>query len=265
MNSKRLLIVFVAVLLASDGWANNTYFTPGDAFFYCEIEQAEWKRLKSGQLKVLKYDRPEYLPFAFCGYSGCEFLDISGLPASFRENVITAIEMMKEKHPTEWITQEDPNGGFFGAPPPKTKVEANKIRVFIYERSFDFSKHRIGLKYNEDWPRWAKDRGYEMNHFKYDFFISDAQAIAESWQFGVDVAPLELKLPQPQRGYVESPVAPNVAKIKFLIAPPIEINSLAYPVEATEHSCYVVTEESVQRLTVDQTKSPRGCWQLSSE
>ncbi|MEL6109304.1 MAG: hypothetical protein AAFU85_25125 [Planctomycetota bacterium] len=261
----RLSLTLCVLLLAPPALANNSYFTPGDAFFYSEIDQSEWGKLQDGSLTVLKYDRPEHLSFAFCGYSGCENLDIRTLPESFRKNLIDAIETMKKTYPSKTVTREDPKGGFFGAPPEKEKVERNKIRVFVYDRSFDFSKHRIALKYNEDWPRWAKDRGYQSNHFKYDFFVATPNAIAESWHHGIDVAPLQVNLPIPQRGYMEEPVVADASKIKILVAPPIKLGSLAYPVGAETHFCLVVTENSVQRLTVDFTTHPKGRWKPTTE
>jgi hypothetical protein len=41
--SRILFVAGICFLLATPCSANNSFFIPGDAFFYFEIDQSEWK------------------------------------------------------------------------------------------------------------------------------------------------------------------------------------------------------------------------------
>ena len=158
---------------------------------------------------------------------------------------------MKRDYPSKIVVRKNSNNGFFGAPPAVENVEVNKIRIFVYDKSFNFSKYRIGLKYNESWRQWADDRGFELKHFKYDYFLTVGDSIADSQRLGPEVAPLRLVSPEPLRGYVETPVTLDPMQIQFLVAPPIELPELGYPDPDTEAKCFVVSDEGVRNLIVD--------------
>ena len=54
MISRTLFVAGLWFSLATPCFANNSYFIPGDAFFYFEIDQAEWEALKSGKLTIVR-------------------------------------------------------------------------------------------------------------------------------------------------------------------------------------------------------------------
>jgi hypothetical protein len=238
--------------------AHNCLFIPGDAFFYIEIDQAEWEALQSGKLSVMKYDRPEELSFMLCGYGGYENLDIANLPDEYRTRLIEAVATMKKKYPTKIVEIDHGNPGLFGAPSGIEKKEVNKIRIFVYDKSLDFSKHRIALKYNESWPEAAVALGLKRETFHYDFFVGSSPGIVESWRMGTDVSPLSVRLPKPGRIYIKEPMKIDPAKVKFLICPPESLSSLCFPPRDSDLECLSVSEDGTATLTVD--KSKKSIW-----
>ena len=221
------LLIFASCLacLPELSWANNSYFIPGDAFFYFEIDQAEWKAFKAGKQSIWKYDRPEHLSFTFCGYAGYENLDLGDLPDDFRKRFIESVDTMKKSFPTKIEEREVPNG-FAPGLIEKEQFELNKIRIFVFNKDFDFSRHRIGLKYNESWPDFAVKKGYEREHFRYDFFIATPQAIVESWRMGSEVPALQIEFPEDDKGYVKKPIKFDADKFQLLVAPPVSLRAL---------------------------------------
>ncbi|HBE66760.1 MAG TPA: hypothetical protein DDW52_01295 [Planctomycetaceae bacterium] len=257
----RVLIVAVSwLLLATPCSGNNSYFIPGDAFFYCEIDQSEWKALKSGELSVLDYDRPEELSLAFCGYAGYKRLDVSNLSKSFRGRLIKAIAVVKEKYPTKMVEIDHGTPKFFGDPAGIEKKEINKLRIFVYNRSFDFSQYRVGLKYNETWAESGVQLGFARDHFRYDFFIPTSQGMTESWRMGSAVSPLSVQLPESDRGFVTDPMKIEPSKVTFLVCPPVSLNALCFPPRDSELECLAVSEDGQRRLISDASKTLRSPW-----
>ena len=253
-----LLSIGVYVSLALPCFANNCYFIPGDAFFYFEVDQAEWEDLESGKLSIMDYDRPEGMPFFLCGYVGYEKLDIGNLPDEYRAQLIKAVGMMKEKFPTKVIEIDHGEPNLFGAPSGIEEKEINKIRIFVHNNSFDFSKSRIALKYNESWPEFPVKLGHTKKHFRYDFFVPSAKGIAESWKMGADVNPLAVTFPDSDRGYVTIPMKIDPTKIKFLICPPTSLTSLCFPPRDIDFECFVVSQDGIVSLSNDKTR--RSVW-----
>lgn len=252
---KKIILFFgVCLCLSSQVFANNNFYIQGDAFFYFEIDNSEWKKIENSQLQIVEYDRPEILPFMLCGYAGYKKLDISKLPREYRTRITQAIEEMKQQYPTKIQTIDHGKPKFFGSPAGIEKKEINKIRIFVYHRDFDFSKYRIGLKYNESWPEAASAWGHSKEHFQYDFFVNTPKAITESWRFGSNVGPLTKKVPLRR----EDPLELDHSQVKFLIAPPIPLQSLCYPPTKDSFECIVVSPQATKTIEVD--KSPNGIW-----
>ena len=249
-----LLLIGIYLSLSSPLLANNNFYIQGDAFFYFEIDNTEWKQIKNNELLTVEYDRPETLPFMLCGYAGYEKLDVSTLPSIYRKRLTEAIGDMKQRYPTKIQTIDHGPPKFFGSPAGIEKKEINKIRVFAYHRDFDFSKHRIGLKYNESWPEVAKKWGHSKEHFQFDFFVNTPKAITESWRIGSDVGPLTHQTPPNSK----DPLKLDYTKIKFLIAPPISLETLCYPTPSSSFECTVVSHQTTKNIEVD--KSPNGVW-----
>lgn len=258
MMLRTLFAIVSYFSLALPCLANNSYFIPGDAFFYFEVDQAEWKALQTGKLSVMKYDRPEELSFSFCGYAGYENLDLANLPDEYRTRLVEAIATMKKKYPSKIVEIDHGAPGFFGEPSGIEKKEVNKIRIFVCNKSFDCGKHRIALKYNESWPEAGVALGFPRDHFQYDFFVASPQAIVESWRMGAEVPPLSVQFPNSDRGYVKEPMKIDPAKVKFLVCPPEPLSSLCFPPRDSDHECFSVSKDGTKTLTVD--KSRKSAW-----
>ena len=235
------LILFFTT--ASSCCANNNYFLPGDAFFYFEIEQKEWKEFKTGKESVWTYDRPEHLPSMLCGYFGCQKIDLASLSKDYRKRFIEAVDSVRQTFPAKQVEKEFPG---FGAPIKKT-IEINKIRVFVYNRSFDFSQQHIGLKYNESWPDSAP--ASHRPHFQFDFFVNTPRGITESWRMGSLIKPLDVKLPTVGK-LSSTTIEFNSDKHKLLVAPPVSFESLCFPKKNSKHRCFAISKNETQTLTV---------------
>jgi hypothetical protein len=170
--NRTFFAIVIHLSLALPCLAHNCLFIPGDAFFYFEIDQAEWEALQSGQLSVMRYDRPEELSSFFCGYAGYENLDIANLPDEYRTRLIEAVATMKKKYPTKIVEIDHGDTGSFGGPSGIEKKEVNKLRIFVCDKSLDFSRHRIALKYNESWPDAVVALGLKRDEFSVPFLCS---------------------------------------------------------------------------------------------
>lgn len=260
MPTRMLFVTGICFVLATPCAANNSYFIPGDAFFYFEIDQVEWKSLKSGELTVVDYDRPEEMGVTLCGYAGYQKLDLSSLSNQFRGRLIKAIASMKEKYPTRIVEIDHGEPGFFGAPSGIEKKETNKIRVFVYNSSQEFSQHRIALKYNESWAETGVRLGLKRDHFRYDFFVPTPEGITESWRMGSAVSPLKVQLPASDQGYVTAPMKIDSSEVTILICPPVELTTLCFPPRDTKVECFAVSDDGTHRLVNNRTNASKPVW-----
>lgn len=258
--SRILLAAGLCLLVVTPCAANNSYFIPGDAFFYFEIDQKEWKALTNGELTSVDYDRPEEMSFTLCGYAGYKTLDLSGISERFRGELIDAVSSVKKMYPTTIVEIDHGKPTFFGAPSGIEKKEINKIRVFVYNASFDLSKFRIGLKYNESWSDTAVRMGFKKDHFRYDFFVPTPEGIAESWRMGSSVAPFTVALPDSERGYVVAPMTCDPAKVQFVVCPPIPLDALCFPSRDKTIECVAVSQDGRLTLTNNTSKSRSPVW-----
>lgn len=255
---RTFLAVAIHLSLAVSCSATNGYFIPGDAFFHFEIDQAEWKELEGGRLSILSYDRPEELTSTLGGKVGYQNLDIANLPEKYRARFVAAVRRMKEKYPTKIVEIDHGDAKFLLCPSGVERKEVNKIRVFVYNRSFDLSRFRFGLKYNETWPDAGAALGVPKEHFWYDFFVP--QGIGESWRMGSEVSPLAVQLPDDRRGRVTEPMRIDPSEIKFVICPPTPLTSLYDPPRDENLECFVVSREGTATLKND--KSRKHVWNL---
>lgn len=260
MATRILLVAGICILFATPCSANNSFFIPGDAFFYFEIDQSEWEDLKSGGFKIANYDRPEEMSFTLCGYAGYQKLDLSSLSNQFQGRLIQAIASMKEKYPTQFVEVDHGEPKLFAAPSGIEKRELNKIRVFVYNSSHDFSRLRIALKYNESWADTAVRLGFKRDHFRYDFFVPTPEGIAESWRMGSDVSALKVQLPDSNRGYVTDPMKIDSSQVTVLICPPVALHSLCFPSRDTKLECFAVSDNGTVSLVNNRSKGQKPVW-----
>lgn len=257
---RMLSLAAIVVLSAAHCFANNSYFIPGDAFFYFEVDQAEWKALQKGEFTVADYDRPEEMGFTFCGYAGFKKLDLSALTPEHRDRLIKAIALMKESYPTKIVEIDHGKAEFLLSPSGIEKKETNKIRVFVYNASHDFLRNRIALKYNESWAETGVKMGFDRDHFRFDFFVPTPQGMAESWRNGSTVEAFNPILPASSKDSLTTPMKIKSSEVAFLICPPVALTALCFPPRDAELKCYVVSEDKTLTLVNDRGKSRKFIW-----
>lgn len=183
-----LVLIAAAVGLASlpcrTSVANNNLFLPGDAFFPTELTEEDLKRIRgeaSGK-RTFVYSSFDTYEMAFCGDAGYGRVMLEAVDDDFAKNLTATYLDIRKQMPRKFILEEN-NG--------KTNpVEINPIRVLFYSSSFQFPKHSLGLRYNENWVEEAISFGHKRDHLRLCCLINHTDAIERSWRDARVVSPL---------------------------------------------------------------------------
>ena len=164
----------VTLLLVSSAVANNNLFLPGDAFFPTSITKTDLDRMHNQPAgkKQLIYSPLGGYDGAFCGYAGFDKVVIPAVDDAFAERLTTVVKSQL-----------------------KTAKKSDGIGVLFYPKGFAFPKHKLGLRYNENWAEEAVRFGHPKEHLRLCCLIDDSKAVIESWRDAKDVAPLEAIFP----------------------------------------------------------------------
>ena len=195
MLNKSLILscLFFLVSLNTYVQANNNRFLPGDCFFPTTLDQSSIKTLVASDVKDARFTYSRiggYTP-AFCGNFGYQHAKFENLDQKFIENLNEAYSRYRKQCPIEWKKQLSADGT------KEVKVEGNPMRVLFYQDSFEFPKHSLFLRYNENWV----DDLAAFGHGK-DFpsrlccLIEKPEAIVESWRLSKSIPALKSKLPE---------------------------------------------------------------------
>jgi len=74
-------------------------------------------------------------------------------------------------------------------------IETNGIRVLFYPPDFEYPRHHLGLRYNENWVAEAMKFGHPKKHLRLCCLIPGASAMEHEWRDADDVPPLKFELP----------------------------------------------------------------------
>ena len=139
-----LKIAALVLLLASPAYGNETYFLPGDAFFFVRLDQDSTLMLKDQKSTILQYGSKSNGALG-CGYIGYKQIELTNTSAMTKTALVNAFGQFKNEMDDDLKTQlVAPKGGFGAPQPPKLKA---KMNVFIYSSDYDWKKHGIGIQY----------------------------------------------------------------------------------------------------------------------
>src|SRR5207253_2164030 len=75
-------------------------------------------------------------------------------------------------------------------------IETNGIRVMFYPPAFEFPRHALGLRYNENWVAECMKFGHAREQLRLCCLISEAEAVERSWRDADAVPALKAALPK---------------------------------------------------------------------
>jgi len=228
--------LLIATFFAIDAQANNNLFLPGDAFFHCVLNKVSAARLSksSDEPRSFRYSN-EGAEFegAFCGFAGYGFANIEKVDDKFAKNLAKAYAQIRESSGRRWHEIEVDG---------KTKlVESNPAHIFFYNADFDFKKHHIGLRYNEDWIAQVLKFGHSREHMRLCCFVGHKDAAAMSWRDADLVPGLSAVIPNkaPERGRIPTEPITISGNVKAIVLPPVSLSK------------YFASKESLSLFVVD--------------
>lgn len=173
---------------------------------------------------------------AFCGYAGYWNATIPAVDDSFAKNLDVTYRRVRESQPRE-LNERTVDG--------KTKlIETNGLRVLFYAADFEFPRHALGLRYNENWVEECVRFGHQREHIRLCPLISDADAVERSWRDGPIVPGLNVKPHQPLPATEEEPIVVR-GPVKAFVIGDHTLKQLFQPKRDDYLSIYVVESNRI--------------------
>lgn len=164
--------------------AQNLAFMPGDAFFHFLIDEDLVKSIPAsgGQIKL----RYAVGLVGFGGYAGFARLTINDADPKLAQYLRRVYQDIRAYSPKIVAIS-------VGKDARRQETEMNPAHAFVYNSNVDWSKQRIGLKYNEHWPNLPAEAflGPGRNMFSendyvraevYSPLIKTYDAVVEDWR-----------------------------------------------------------------------------------
>jgi len=236
--------LIVSVICATTCLANNNLFLPGDAFFPTALTKADIESLaaaKTGERTFAYSSFGGYMP-AFCGYAGYAYATIPAVDDELAKNLVLVYGRIRER---------DGQGGNEPVVDGDTKPEETTgIRVLFYSRDFEFPRHALGLRYNENWVAETVKFGHRKEDVRLCCLISDPEALERSWRDAEEVAALNVDLPDVPLKPVPLTEAPVVVRgpVKAIVIGSHSLQELFRPDEDDELTVYMVDSKGITRL-----------------
>lgn len=206
--NRSLPLYLLLVLWCFPCYANNTFFLPGDAFFYFRADKNTIGYLDSEKDPIVSYGA-HWDGGVGCGFAGFHELKLPDLSKHYVNGLKTAYrEMLSEIEASE-------------------AIEDNKISVFVYNQDFDWQKHHLALQYNENWAAETVMFGHRPGFVRLESFVSGARLISISWRDSAKIAPLKVNTPQvapKTQGYFQEQPAVIAGKFKLIVIPNRKFN-----------------------------------------
>ena len=219
MKLKHQIASFVLLILASQTLhANNTYFLPGDAFFYVRLDLESSQKLADSKSPILQYGSHWNGGFG-CGHIGYQKIELANMPDTTKKAIANSYRKFQDK------IKRDANLG-------------GQMSVFVYSKEYDWKKHGLGLQYNENWVSESVAFGASRDHVRLENFVAQPSSLMQSWRDSTLVAPLPTSNPKLPDGHnqawTETPVSIDCSKCRILIIPNRNFDSYVTPVNGLE-------------------------------
>ena len=219
MKLKYLLATFTLLLTASQTLhANNTYFLPGDAFFYARLDLESAQKLADSESPILPYGSHSNGGFG-CGYIGYKNIELAKMSDATKAAIVDAYRQFRDE------VNGDANLG-------------GKMSVFIYSKEYDWKKYGLGLQYNENWVAESVAFGVSRDHVRMENFVEQPSALMQNWRDSNLIAPLPTtnpKLPDGHKqAWTKTPISIDCSKCRILITPNRDFDSYVTPANGQE-------------------------------
>ena len=210
-----VILITFAMFAPSPSIANNTYFLPGDAFFFVRLNKGVAKQFGASDSTVLPYGNP-FNGAAGCGYIGYEKIELTNLTPDVKQSISNAFSRLETE------AMGDP------------KMDGN-ICMFIYSDKYDWKRFSIGMQYNENWADQAVTFGTIRDHTALACFSSDS--VMRNWRDSSLVSPLPADCPALPDGHgkdfpmpwTKTPVKIDANDCCFILLPNRDFDSYINP------------------------------------
>tara|TARA_R110002049_G_scaffold309081_1_gene516671 strand:+ start:1332 stop:2051 length:720 start_codon:yes stop_codon:yes gene_type:complete len=214
------LTLSVALLVAGTQslYANNTFFLPGDAYFYARLDLESAQKLADSESPILPYGSHRNGGFG-CGYIGYQNIELANMSDATKAAIVDAYRQFQDE-----ISGDANLGG--------------KMSVFVYSKEYDWKKYGLGLQYNENWVAESVAFGASRDHVRLENFIEQPSSLMQSWRDSTLVAPLPTNNPKLPNGHkqawTETPISIDCSKCRILIIPNRDFDSYVTPTNGQE-------------------------------
>ena len=219
MKLKHLIASFALLMAASQTLhANNTYFLPGDAFFYVRLDLEASQKLADSKSPILPYGSNWNGGFG-CGHIGYQNIELTNMSDTTMKAIVNSYRKFQDE------INRDAN-------------LRGKMSVFVYSKEYDWRKRGLGLQYNENWVPESVAFGASRDHVRLENFVAQPSSLMQSWRDSTLVAPLSTSNPKLPDGHkqawTKTPVSIEGSKCRILIIPNRNFDSYVTPANGLE-------------------------------
>jgi hypothetical protein len=231
----------------------NAGFIPGDAFFSSTLSEEKVSNMTGPEVEF-DFEYPKWQDFG--GYYGFARIKVTGIPDKSISDFKKLYHGLRRHSPKNIIEYYEDGR--------KVTNEIDPFMVLIYNKDTDFSKVRIGLKFNENWNKFPDDAlsrdserakaritlsGEQSNFLgrpSYTSFLQSYEEIQNDLRNAELVPALSIQLPEVSGWAVHgapllSPVQCEFSSVQFVI---LESEDLKRIFNKRQNSkFYVISEE----------------------
>ncbi|HEY0984116.1 hypothetical protein [Schlesneria sp.] len=214
-------------------------FLPGDAFFESALTQelADMMTVhEDGDTLSLRYHTHARVALE----AGCAVLEIKRIGLKRRKLLACLYKMLrKQQAPIFEITTNERG---------ELRRELNGMALLVYNKTFDYQRYAIGLRYNED---WAEEGAMFSTLPEFvNYYISEdltPSCVIEDWRNSRHVPPLKVTFPplldKNLREAQFSPLTVDASEVIFVVVTYPMIEELRKNV--TPWKCYFVNQHTI--------------------
>ena len=191
--------------------AHNTYFLPGDAFFFINFRERDIDWLEKNKAPIFSYGSPRDSALG-CGCLGYRDLQLNNLNDETRNLLIEAFNDFRGQMSKDRIHRE-----------------REMCSLFVYSAGYDWKKHGLALQYNENWADECVEFGVNREHAVLSTFSDNGSDVVKNWRDSALITPLSAKCPvredpETEIGFnyfpwVKTPVTVDCQDVCFLLIP----------------------------------------------
>ena len=209
----RVFALTLLLMTSTPLLANNTFFLPGDAYFFARMTLDQVEALQDEKSPTFEYGSHSDGGY-FCGYIGIRKLQVTDIPVDDRLALLKACREIKSE-----IEKQS------------AYTDEVKLNIFVYRKDYDWQQLGLALQYNEDWVDQSVKFGAMREHVRLESFVTKPDLLMKNWRDSETVEPLGAVCPELPEGHRQAwsktPAVISADKCKFLLVPDREFDSYA--------------------------------------